>query len=97
MKKILTALAVTSALAFAGNAAAQDAKKGEASAKESGCLTCHDVAKKKIGPSLKDVAAGLKKAGANVDKTVAAIKAKHADTKAKDDDLKHIAAWVLTL
>ncbi|MGE5338287.1 MAG: c-type cytochrome [Gemmatimonadota bacterium] len=98
MKKLLIALAVGSSMALAsGVAGAQDAKKGQAEAKESGCLTCHDVAKKKIGPAYKTVAAEMKKSGANVDKLVADIKAKHSDLKANDGQLKDIAAWILSM
>ena len=80
-----------------GVASAQDAKKGEAAAKEAGCLTCHTVAKKKIGPALKERAAAFKKDGADADKIVATVKSKHSELKAGDDDLKNIAAWLLTL
>lgn len=99
MKKLLIALTLGSTLALAsGIAAAQDAKKGEAAAKESGCLVCHDVNKKKMGPAFKTAAADLKKAGATTpDKVIATIKSKHTEVKAKEEDLKNIAAWLLTL
>lgn len=98
MKKLLIALTLGSSLALAsGVAAAQDAKKGEAAAKEAGCLKCHDVSKKKIGPAFKERAAAFKKEGANADKIVATIKSKHSDLSAKDDDLKNVAAWLLSL
>jgi cytochrome c len=97
MKRItLTALAL--ALSFGmGTAVAQDAKKGEAAAKANGCLGCHDVAKKKVGPALKEVAA--KNKATSVDALAGKIKAAgpHSDIKLGDDDLKNIAAWVKTL
>jgi cytochrome c len=53
MKTILAALAVAAVLA-AGAVQAQDALKA------GGCLGCHDMDKKKIGPSYKDIAAKYK-------------------------------------
>lgn len=90
----LTLAALTLALSFgAGSALAQDAKKGEATAKANGCLGCHDVAKKKVGPAL-----NASKALAP-DALVAKIKgaAPHSDIKLSDADLKNIAAWIKTL
>lgn len=98
MKKLLIALTLGSSLALGAGVAHADGKKGEAAAKEAGCLTCHDVAKKKMGPAFKTAAADLKKAGATTpDKVVATIKSKHTEVKAKDDQLKDIAEWLLTL
>ena len=88
----LTALAL--ALSFGmGTAVAQDAKKGEAAAKANGCLGCHDVAKKKVGPALN----GSKALAP--DAIVAKIKGAgpHSDIKLGDADLKNIAAWIKTL
>jgi cytochrome c len=53
MKKVLTILSVSTALA-AGVAIAQS---GPEVLKAKGCLNCHDFDKKKVGPSYKDVAA----------------------------------------
>lgn len=50
MKATLLALAAAGAL-LAGAAQAQDALKAK------GCLGCHEMDKKKVGPSLKDIAA----------------------------------------
>ena len=66
MKSLAIALALAAGLVLAGGAAAQtDALKAK------GCLNCHDVDKKKVGPALKDIAA--KKAG-KADELVAKIK-----------------------
>ena len=97
MKKLLIALTLGSSLALASGVATADAKKGEKVAKEAGCLMCHDVAKKKIGPAFKERGAAFKKEGADADKIVATIKSKHSELKAKDEDLKDIAAWLLTM
>lgn len=73
---------------------AATAQAQEALAKDNGCLTCHSVSSKKMGPSLKSVAADWKKNNVDVTKGVAAIKAKHPDLKAKDEDLKSLATWI---
>lgn len=43
--------------AFTCRARADDAKKAEALAKSNGCMACHAVDTKLVGPSYKDVAA----------------------------------------
>ncbi len=85
------------AVAAAGMACAGVASAQEALAKSSGCLNCHAVDTKKVGPAFKDVAAKFKgKSDADV---VAALKAAkpHAAVKASDDDLKSLAKWILSL
>jgi cytochrome c len=66
-------------------------------AREQGCLRCHDVDKKKVGPAFKDVAA--KYQGKKVDEAVAGMKAKSVHTsfaeKAGDQALAEILEWVL--
>jgi cytochrome c len=93
MKSIAIAALLAAGIAFAGTASAQ-----EALAKSSGCLNCHDVATKKIGPAFKDVAAKYKgKADAEamlVDKLSGAKG--HPEVKAKGDDLKGLVKWVLS-
>jgi cytochrome c len=68
MRTILIAAAVAVGLA-GGMAQAQDATKK--------CMGCHDMEKKKVGPSFKDAA---KKAGGNKDAS-AALVAKMKDGK----------------
>ena len=97
MKHLMTTMAVAGALALASGVANAGSKEGEALAKKDGCLMCHDVAKKKVGPAYKDVAARFKKEGLTKDKIVADVKAKHATVKASDDDLKEIAEWLLSM
>jgi cytochrome c len=89
---VVTALAVA-ALASAGIARAAD----EADAKKAGCLNCHAVDKKKVGPAFKDVSAMFK--GKSADDVVAAMHSKgpHKSLKASDAELKDIASWILTL
>ncbi len=94
MKLTMIAIASVWALTAAGMAQAQD---GAALAQKSGCLTCHAVDTKKVGPSFKDVAAKFKgKSDADV---VAAVKAAkpHASSKASDADLQALAKWILSL
>jgi cytochrome c len=56
MKTLTTAIAL-SALLFAGAASAD-----EALAKKNGCVACHDMSAKKVGPTWKDIAAKAKEA-----------------------------------
>ncbi|NCS66536.1 MAG: cytochrome C' [Hydrogenophilales bacterium CG03_land_8_20_14_0_80_62_28] len=58
MKKISAAVAAI-ALFAAGSALAAG---GDELAKKNGCLTCHDVSAKKMGPTFKDIAAKSDKA-----------------------------------
>ena len=94
MKLIAMAVVASITMAAAGTASAQ-----EALAKRSGCLNCHAVDTKKLGPAFKDVAAKYKgKAGAD-----AALVAKvsggkdHPTVKAGGDDVKSLVKWVLSL
>ena len=93
MKSIVMTAVAVAALAAAGMANAG----GEEDAKKAGCLNCHAVDAKKMGPAFKDV--GVKFKGKKDTDVVAAIKAAkpHASTKASDGDLKEISAWILTL
>ena len=100
MKRILT-LAASGAVAFFlhTGAYAVDAKKAMDEAQEHGCLKCHDVDKKKVGPSYKDISAKLK--GRKVDEAMAAMKGKpvHKSVlgKTQDSSLKEIMEWVMSL
>jgi cytochrome c551/c552 len=82
---------MVAALAGAGIASAQD---GATVAQKSGCLNCHAVDTKKVGPPLKEAAAKLK-GKSNAD-AVAAIKGSkaHASLKASDEDLTTINTWM---
>jgi cytochrome c len=94
MKLIVIAMVSAVGLAAAGLAQAQD---GAALAQKSGCMTCHAIDKKKMGPAFKDVAAKFKgKSDADVVAAVKASKA-HASSKASDDDLKALGKWILSL
>ena len=70
---------------------------GADEAKEHGCVKCHDVGTKKVGPSWKDVSAKYK--GKKVDELVATMKTKpvHKQVlqKAADSSLKAIGDYVM--
>ena len=90
MKAAILIFAVAGAL-VAGAAQAQDVLKAK------GCLACHDVDKKKMGPSLKDIAAKYKDDKAAEATLVAKLKeAKgHPKVNATDDELKAAVKEVL--
>ena len=94
MKSMVIAAVLAAGIVAAGTAQAA----GEAElAQKSGCMTCHAVDTKKVGPSFKDAAAKFKgKSDADV---VAAIKASkaHSTSKASDADLQVIGKWILSL
>jgi len=93
MKSIVIAAAVAVGMAAAGTANAQ-----EALAKSSGCMNCHDIGTKKLGPAFKETAAKFKgNAGAEAT-LVAKLSAgkDHPEVKAKGDDLKSLVKWVLS-
>ncbi len=89
MKALLIGIAAAVGL-VAGSAYA------EADLKANGCLGCHDMDKKKVGPSFKDIAAKHKGKGE------AALVAKLKDGKghkkvaASDDDIKSLVDQVLS-
>jgi len=85
------------AAGFLGAMVTQPAAASEALAKSEGCLNCHAVDTKKVGPAFKDVAAkykGKSDAEAMLIAKVGEGKG-HPATKAKPDDLKSIVKWVL--
>lgn len=90
---------VIAAIAAAGIAMTGIASADEALAKKDGCLTCHAIDKKKMGPSFKDTAAKYKgKADAQAT-LVARLKAgkEHPAVKANDADLETLSKWILSL
>jgi len=93
MKLIVMTVVATVALAAAGAASAQ-----EALAKSSGCLNCHAVDTKKMGPGFKEVAAKYKGKADAEDTQVKKLSSGsgHPATKAKPDDLTSIIKWVLS-
>jgi cytochrome c len=92
-------LAVIAIVASIGITAAGAANAQEALAKSSGCLNCHAVDAKKMGPAFKDVAAKYKgKADAEATLVAKLTGAKgHPAVKASADDVKSLIKWVLSL
>ena len=93
MNRLPMIAAAACALAFAAPAPAQ-----EALAKSDGCLNCHAVDSKKVGPSFKDIAAKYKgKADAEATLVAKIAEGKgHPKTKASGDDAKNLIKWVLS-
>ena len=89
---------IIAAIAAVGIAAAGSANAQEALAKSSGCLNCHDVAAKKIGPAFKDVAAKYKGKKGAEGELVAKIKEGkgHMKIDASEAELKAAVGTVLS-
>ena len=100
MKAAWIAVIATSALLLAGTAQAN-----EALAKKSGCMNCHAIDKKMVGPGFKDVAAkykGDKGAEAALSEKVKkgssgvwGMIPMPANAAVSDDDIKTLVKWVL--
>ena len=93
MKLIAMAAVASIALAAAGTANAQ-----EALAKSAGCMNCHAVDTKKVGPAFKEVATKYK-GKADAEKTLAAKLSKgegHPAVKASPEDITSLVKWVLS-
>jgi cytochrome c len=93
MKSITMGLVLAVGMAAAGTATAGE----EALAEKSGCLMCHAVETKKIGPSFKHAANEFK--GLSETDALARWKKQkpHAIVKASDDEVKTVLKWVMTL
>ena len=68
--------------------------------KAKGCLGCHDLEKKKVGPAYKDVAAKYKgnaEASAKIVGELKEGKGHPVKVKASDEELKTLADYVLSL
>ncbi len=102
MKALLTAVAV------AGMLMTGVAQADQALAQKNGCLACHGVDKKVLGPSYKDVAAKYKGDKSAEAKLVEKVKKGGSGVwgpmpmpanspQVKDEDIKAIVKWILTL
>jgi cytochrome c len=94
MKTILVTLAIAGALA----SGAVNAQSGAEVAKAKGCLNCHEMDKKKVGPAYKEVAAKYK--GDKNAESMLAEKLKegkgHPKIAASDAELKAVLGYVLS-
>ena len=103
MKAFLLMVVTAGSLLMAGQAAAD-----QALAQKSGCLACHGVDKKVLGPGFKDIAAKYKGDKAAEGKLVAKVKKGGSGVwgpipmpanspQVKDGDIKSIVKWILSL
>jgi cytochrome c len=108
--KLLLTLTVACGLMTASLAnAAVDATAAQAAVKESGCLTCHALDKKKIGPSFKDMSKKYKGKADAQDKLVKQVtlkpmievdgeKTPHKALKNTDSAaVNNVVQWILSL
>jgi cytochrome c len=101
--KVVVMTAVTALVLGVSGVASAD----QALAQKNACMSCHGVDKKIVGPAFKEVAAKYK-----ADKAAPDRLAKHVkegtkgnwgqvpmppNPQVKDEDIKKIVAWVLTL
>ena len=93
MKTILMTGATVIALAMAGGAQAQ----ADALMKANGCMNCHAVDTKKVGPSFKDIAAKFKGKADAEKALVAQLKdgKGHPAIKASEADIGTMVKFVL--
>jgi cytochrome c len=95
MTRILLTIAAAAAFATSGAALAQ--AKAEDLMKNNGCMNCHDISTKKVGPAFKDVAAKFK-GKADAEKTlVAQLKdgKGHPAVKASEAEIATMVKFVL--
>ena len=102
MKAVLIGMVAASALLMVGTAQANADL-----AKSSGCLNCHTVDKKLVGPALKDIAAKYKADPAAADKLAVKIQKGSQgvwgpipmppNSKVNDADAKTLAQFILSL
>ena len=107
MKIIATLLAAAAAATLAAGAHAADAKTSEALAMASGCLACHSVDKKLVGPGYKEVANRYRKDKGAEANLVQKVKAGGTgvwgdipmppNAHVKDADIKTIVQWILSI
>lgn len=108
MNAIFTTAVALASLLVAGQAGAVDAKAAEALAQKNGCLACHSVQNKVVGPAYKDVAAKYKGDKGAEAKLIAKVKAGGSGVwgpipmppnspHVSDGDIKTIVEWVLSL
>ena len=108
MKALLLTIAAAGSMFVAAQANAVDAKAAEALAQKSGCLACHSIDKKVLGPGYKDVAAKYKGDKTAEAKLVEKIKKGGSGVwgpmpmpgnspQVKDADIVTITQWILSL
>jgi cytochrome c len=106
MQKFVASVALLAAT-LAQGAVAADPPAGQALATRNGCLACHTVDKKVVGPGFKEIAAKYrndKGAAAKLEqkvkqggKGVWGEMLMPPNTHVKDEDIKAMVAWILSL
>lgn len=100
MKAVYIAMMAAAGIVMAGQAQAD-----EALAKTKGCMACHAIDKKLVGPAYKDVAAKYKGDKGAVAKLAAKVKAggkgvwgeiPMPPNNVTDDEAKKLVTWVLS-
>lgn len=108
MKALLLAIAAAGSMLVAAQANAVDAKAAEALAQKSGCLACHSIDKKVLGPAYKEVAAKYKGDKTAEARLVAKVKAGGSGVwgpmpmpanspQVKDADITTVVQWILAM
>jgi cytochrome c len=108
MKALLLTIAAAGSMLVASQSYAADAAAAKALAQKSGCLACHSVDQKVLGPAFKDVAAKYKGDKTAEAKLVEKVKKGGSGTwggvpmpanspQVKDADITTIVQWVLSL
>lgn len=106
MKATMMTIAAAGALMLAAQANAAD--PAEALAQKSGCLACHSVSQKVLGPAYKDIAAKYKGDKSAEAKLVDKVKKGGSGVwgpipmpanspQVKDEDIKTIVQWILKM
>ena len=107
MKALLLTIAAAGSMFVAAQANAVDAAAAQALAQKSGCLACHSVDKKILGPSYKDVAAKYKgdksaeaKLATKIQKGgsgVWGVVPMPANPQVSEAEARTLVQWILTL
>jgi cytochrome c len=106
--KVLFSAITAAVLLMAGQVQAADAAAAKALAQKSGCLACHSVDAKVLGPAYKDVAAKYKGDKTAEAKLIEKVKKGGSGVwgnipmpanspQVKDEDIKTIVGWILSL
>jgi cytochrome c len=107
MKNIVIPIMAAAVAALAVDAHAADAKSAETLAQASGCLACHTVDKKLVGPSYKQIADRYRKDKGAEAKLVRKVKEggkgvwgdipMTPNAHVKDQDIKTLVQWILSI
>jgi len=108
MKTLWVTLCALGSLVLSAQANAVDAKAAEALAQRNGCSACHSVSYKVVGPSYKDIAAKYKNDKSAEAKLIKKVKEGGSGVwgpigmpanspHVKDEDIKTVVQWVLSL